>query len=97
MGRWAKLIADGRNIHFLAKECSFQRWIVVYYREDLLKDSLNPGYPKETGEKSLGTWCALMSGADLSQEQTPTEVDEKIFVMRPFVFACAKVSLQSDA
>ena len=69
----------------------------MYYREDLLKDSLNPGYPKETGEKSLGTWCALMSGADLSQEQTPTEVDEKIFVMRPFVFACAKVSLQSDA
>lgn len=60
----------------------------------MLKDSLMPGYPRESGEKALATWCALLSGADLSSEQTPAEVDEKIFVMRPYVFACAKVSCQ---
>lgn len=59
----------------------------------MLKESLVPGYPKASGEKSLATWCALLSGADLIQEQTPMDVDEKIFVMRPFQFACAKVSL----
>jgi hypothetical protein len=85
------LTKDGRNIHFLAQECSFQEWIIVFYKEDMLKESLVPGYPKATGEKTLATWCALLSGADLIQEQTPMDVDEKIFVMRPFVFACAKV------
>lgn len=87
-----KLMADGRNIQYLVKECAFETWIYVFYREDMLKDSLVPGYPRETGEKALATWCALISGADLSSETTPAEVDEKIFVMRPYVFACAKVS-----
>lgn len=83
---------DGQNVPFLARECDFQRWIVVYYREDMLRDSLVPGYPKDTGDKALGIWCSLMSGTDVSAETTPAEVDEKIFVMRPYVFACAKVS-----
>ena len=63
----------------------------------MLKESLVPGYPKATGEKTLATWCALLSGADLIQEQTPMDVDEKIFVMRPFVFACAKVRRRLDS
>ena len=54
---------DGKNVPFLAKRCTFEAWIVVYYKEDLLKESLVAGYPKETGEKALGVWCALLSGA----------------------------------
>ncbi|ORY29530.1 hypothetical protein BCR39DRAFT_170415 [Naematelia encephala] len=84
---------DGKNIHFLAEECSFQPWIVVYYKDEMLKESLVPGYPPETGTKALSIWCALLSGTDLSAEQTPAEVDEKIFIMRPYVFACAKYDI----
>ena len=53
---------DGKNIKFLAEQCAWKEWIAVYYREDMLKDSLVPGYPKETGAKALGIWCALLSG-----------------------------------
>lgn len=47
---------------FLADECAFPAWITVFYRENMLKDSLVPGYPKETGEKALAIWCTLLSG-----------------------------------
>lgn len=34
-----------------------------------------------------------MSGSDFLGEQTPSEVDEKIFMLRPYVFACAKYDI----
>jgi hypothetical protein len=86
------LILDGRNLPFLARECRFEAWMVVYYNKNLLQTSLIAGYPQDTGEKAIAMWCSLLSGTDVSSEQTPAEVDEKIFVMRPYVFACAKVS-----
>lgn len=63
----------------------------MYYQDDVLKDSMVPGYPKATGDKALGIWCALLSGTDAAVEQSAEEVDEKIFTLRPYVFACAKV------
>ncbi|KAL7419728.1 hypothetical protein Q5752_005644 [Cryptotrichosporon argae] len=84
---------DGNNIRFLEDECRFARWIVIYYRDSMLKDSLVPGYPRETGEKALAMWCALLSGTDVQAEETPAEVDEKIFILRPYVFACAKYDI----
>ncbi|KAK4685690.1 hypothetical protein P7C73_g4455, partial [Tremellales sp. Uapishka_1] len=84
---------DGRNIPFLAEECQFMEWIVVFYKEDMLKESLVAGYPRESGEKALVVWCAILSGSDWAAEQSPAEVDEKIFIMRPYVFACAKYDI----
>jgi hypothetical protein len=99
------MLLDGRNVRFLADECHFQAFIVVHYKEDFLKDSLVPGYPVETGAKALAGWCALLSGSggsssnmltvDLAAEQTLEAIDEKIFIMRPYVFACAKVGRSS--
>lgn len=97
------LMTDGRNLRFLMDKCAFNAWIQIYFKDELLRDSLVPGYPKETGEKALGIWCALLSGTgkpkrtssadqDLPPDITSAEVDERIFVMRPYVFACAKVS-----
>lgn len=62
-------LADGKNINFLAEQCHFQAWIVVYYKEDMLKDSLVPGYPQESGHKALGIWCALLSGTGESRRR----------------------------
>ena len=56
------MVVDGKNLTFLTHECAYQAWTVVFYKEDMLKSSLVPGYPKETGEKALAVWCALLSG-----------------------------------
>lgn len=73
--------------------CDFQNWVILYYKDDMLQDSLVPGYPKDTGDKALGIWCSLLSGTDLSAVQTTADIDEKIFTLRPYVFACAKYDI----
>lgn len=65
----------------------------MYYKDDVLQDSLLPGYPRDTGDKSLGLWCSLLSGTDNNMERSHAEVDEKIFLLRPYVFACAKYDI----
>jgi hypothetical protein len=87
------LMVDGKNIWFLANVCQFQNWIILYFKDDTLQDSLVPGYPKDTGDKALGMWCSLLSGTDLSAIQSPADIDEKIFTLRPYVFACAKYDI----
>lgn len=80
-------------MHFLAQACDYQNWASIYYRDDVLQDSLLPGYPRDTGDKSLGIWCGLLAGMDHFAESSPEEVDEKIFMLRPYVFACAKYDI----
>jgi hypothetical protein len=53
----------------------------------MLKDSLKSGYPRDTAEKSLGIWTAILSGSDLFAERTAQEIDDKIYMLRPYVFA----------
>nr|ODN87764.1 hypothetical protein L204_06431 [Cryptococcus depauperatus CBS 7855] len=81
---------DGKNMPFLFKHCKFRQAFTIYYREILLQESLLPGYPTDSGEKALAAWCSLYAGIDMIGEDTPEEVDEKIFLFRPYVFACAK-------
>ncbi|KAK8861448.1 hypothetical protein IAR55_002267 [Kwoniella newhampshirensis] len=81
---------DGKNLRFLDQRCHLKVFLETYYKDDLLKESLVPGYPRETGDKSLATWCSLFAGIDTIGEGNPAEVDEKIFMLRPYVFACAK-------
>ena len=69
--------------------------MIIYYREQFLKTSLVPGYPPETTSKALAMWVGLLSGADSSAEKTAKEVDEKIFICRPYVFASAKVRVHA--
>lgn len=79
--------ADAKNLLFLTEECWFHEWTICFYKDDMLKDSLKSGYPKDTAVKALGIWTALLSGGDLFAERTPAEIDDKIFMMRPYVFA----------
>ena len=85
--------ADGKNLRFLAEQCHFVNWMSVYNDDMIQSDAATPGYPEESGAKALGTWIALMSGTDLVSEQSANQVDEKIFTLRPYVFACAKYEI----
>ncbi|WVQ78766.1 hypothetical protein IAT38_000857 [Cryptococcus sp. DSM 104549] len=81
---------DGKNMKFLIDQCQLRQTLTAYYRDSLLPESLQPGYPSESGDKALVTWCCLFAGMDTVGEDSPEEVDEKIFMLRPYVFACAK-------
>ncbi|WWD16640.1 hypothetical protein CI109_101070 [Kwoniella shandongensis] len=81
---------DGKNLRFLNGRCHLKEFLGTYYKDNLLKESLVPGYPRETGDKSLAIWCSLFAGIDTIGEDNAAEVDEKIFMLRPYVFACAK-------
>ncbi|WWC68735.1 uncharacterized protein I206_102669 [Kwoniella pini CBS 10737] len=81
---------DNKNIKFLHSQCDLRGFILAFYKENLLKESLVPGYPRDTGDKALAVWCCLLAGIDDLGEDTPADVDEKIFMLRPYVFACAK-------
>lgn len=59
----------------------------------MLKDSLDPGFPVDSPTKALGIWTALLSGTDLFAERSATEVDEKIYMLRPYVFGCPKYEM----
>ncbi|OCF58022.1 hypothetical protein L486_04049 [Kwoniella mangroviensis CBS 10435] len=84
---------DGENTRFLDTQCDLRGFILAFYKENLLKESLVPGYPRDTGDKALAVWCCLLAGIDDIGEDSPAEVDEKIFMLRPYVFACAKYDI----
>ncbi|OCF32386.1 hypothetical protein I316_06056 [Kwoniella heveanensis BCC8398] len=81
---------DGKNIAWIDRNFDLRACLTAYYRDNLLKESLVPGYPRDTGDKALAAWCSLLAGMDDIGEDTPSDVDEKIFMLRPYVFACAK-------
>ncbi|WVQ94536.1 hypothetical protein IAU59_001615 [Kwoniella sp. CBS 9459] len=81
---------DGKNIAWINRNFNLRACLTAYYRDNLLKESLVPGYPRETGDKALAAWCSLFAGMDDLGEESPSDVDEKIFMLRPYVFACAK-------
>ncbi|GMK59067.1 hypothetical protein CspeluHIS016_0700820 [Cutaneotrichosporon spelunceum] len=84
---------DKKNFKFLHDECLFYKWIMVNYKDDMLSDSLKTGYPRDTPVKALGIWLAMLSCSDLYGERTPAEVDEKIYLLRPYAFACFKYEM----
>lgn len=86
--------ADYRNLAFLTDECLFHKWILLEYNQNVLMESLKPGFPEIAPVKSLACWVTLVSTCDLFGERTPAEVDEKIFLLRPFVFGSAQYSFE---
>lgn len=63
---------------------------MLEYNENVLAASLKPGFPEVNPTRSLACWITLLSTCDLFGERTPAEVDEKIFLFRPFVFGSAQ-------
>lgn len=55
--------------------------------------SLGLAYLRESVRSARSFFYRLLipTALDTVGEDTPEEVDEKIFMLRPYVFACAKV------
>ncbi|ORX36504.1 hypothetical protein BD324DRAFT_580977 [Kockovaella imperatae] len=84
---------DGKNARFLHKFCNFSQWARVFHREDAIKASMVPGLPVASVEKSLVSWSSLLAGIDPCEDGTEAEIDEKMFALRPYVFACAEYDI----
>ncbi len=67
-------------------------YMLIRYTELFVKEALEPGYPQDSLEKALtGNLCLhLELGKD--REKESESIDELLFVHRPWVFACHKVS-----
>ncbi|RSH90140.1 hypothetical protein EHS25_001474 [Saitozyma podzolica] len=78
---------DGKNLqHLLAPrgEVHLPTFLQLYHEQHLLAAAVEPGFPAETVGRSLAIWIAwLLSG----YARTPEERDERLFVLRPYVFA----------
>lgn len=90
----ADMRADYRNLAFLTDECLFHKWILLEYNQNVIFESLKPGFPEVNPTKALAAWVTLMSTCDLFAERTAAEIDEKIFLLRPYLFASAQYTFE---
>ncbi|EIW68667.1 hypothetical protein TREMEDRAFT_32015 [Tremella mesenterica DSM 1558] len=88
---------DGLNIkHLIGKDAKVDliKFLKMYHEQHLLAAAIEPGYPKETVGRSLAMWIAyLLSGYDTNQQEHPEDRDERLFVLRPYVFAAQQYEL----
>jgi hypothetical protein len=85
-------LTDGRNVHFLKDHCLVGKYIQTLYNHEFVAHLLDPGYSKDTVLRALLVWIAVFAHTDVYAEEHAAAVDEKIFVIRPFVFAVHQVS-----
>lgn len=48
-----KCLADEKNVEQLHRQAQLKRYLDVYYKDKLLGDAMQPGYPQETPERTL--------------------------------------------
>ncbi|PWN35917.1 uncharacterized protein FA14DRAFT_146006 [Meira miltonrushii] len=78
---------DGQNIQQL-RWARIEEYLKMFRTQDLLEEAIRSGYPPNTTTRALALHLDYMlsSPARLASE-TRDESDEKLFVLRPFVFA----------
>ena len=84
---------DGLNLQQL-KWAHIDGYLQLHHTQEMLQSAIQAGYPPETPDRALALHLSylLTDPAELATE--PRDVsDEKLFVLRPFVFAAHKVSL----
>lgn len=58
----------------------------------MLQSAIQPGYPPDTTDRALALHISyLLTDPEKLAHETREESDEKLFVLRPFVFAAHKV------
>lgn len=69
------------------------RLYLAMHHSEMLESALQPGYPPDTEDRALAMHIRyLMTDPAEYGADNRDEADEKLFVLRPFVFACHKVS-----
>lgn len=67
-------------------------YLMLHHSQEMLEAAVQPGYPPDTPDRCLALHLShlLTDPATLAKE-TRDESEEKLFVLRPFVFAAHKV------
>ncbi|SCV69543.1 BQ2448_2563 [Microbotryum intermedium] len=81
--------SDGKNLAHLVGYGLMRTYMRLFYEHSLFTEALNPGWPRQTAGRALGLWIGWLGGDDLSAE-TPTESEQRFFVLKPYVFGAHK-------
>ncbi|KDN44682.1 hypothetical protein K437DRAFT_247637 [Tilletiaria anomala UBC 951] len=81
---------DGKNRYQL-RWASIDRYLHMHYEQEMLGSIIKPGYPPDSVDRALSLHLHYLVFGDkeLSQE-TPQDSEERMFVLRPYVFAAHK-------
>lgn len=71
-----------------------QGYVSLHHVQEMLESTIQPGYPPESEDRALALYIAYLTSdrAEVALGDRD-EAEEKLFVLRPFVFASHKVSL----
>lgn len=66
----------------------------MHHLQDMLESAFKPQYPVNTPDRALALHLQyLLSNPAVIGTESQEESDQKLFVLRPFVFAAHKVSI----
>lgn len=86
--------ADGRNILQL-RWAHIEEYLSLHHSRVMLESALRPQFPPDSADRALALHLSyLLCDPESLAYESRDESDEKLFVLRPFVFAAHKVSLQ---
>ncbi|WVQ83872.1 hypothetical protein IAT38_006016 [Cryptococcus sp. DSM 104549] len=84
---------DGKNTDLLLGPNAvvhLPTFLDLYHQQHLLAAAVEPGYPAETVGRSLAMWIAWLVGGSGSEDETSEQREERMFVLRPYVFAAPR-------
>ncbi|WVF70166.1 hypothetical protein IAT40_004954 [Kwoniella sp. CBS 6097] len=87
---------DGKNTEYLVGPKAIAHlptFLDLYHEQHLLSAAVEPGYPSETVGRSLAMWIAWLVGGAGPADETPEQREERMFVLRPYVFAAQQYQL----
>ncbi|WVR04294.1 hypothetical protein IAU60_001294 [Kwoniella sp. DSM 27419] len=87
---------DGKNVEYLIGPRAIAHLptlLDLYHEQHLLTAAVEPGYPAETVGRSLAMWVAWLVGGAGPVDETPEQREERMFVLRPYVFAAQQYQL----
>ncbi|WVW78827.1 hypothetical protein I302_100789 [Kwoniella bestiolae CBS 10118] len=87
---------DGKNIEHLVgpkATVNLPSFLELYHEQHFLAAAVEPGYPAETVGRSLAMWIAWLVGGSGPPDETPEQREERMFVLRPYVFAAQQYPL----
>nr|XP_018265834.1 uncharacterized protein I303_02208 [Kwoniella dejecticola CBS 10117]OBR87992.1 hypothetical protein I303_02208 [Kwoniella dejecticola CBS 10117] len=87
---------DGKNLeHLIGPKATIHlpALLELYHEQHFLAAAVEPGYPAETVGRSLAMWIAWLVGGSGAPDETPEQREERMFVLRPYVFAAQQYHL----
>ncbi|WRT65111.1 uncharacterized protein IL334_002053 [Kwoniella shivajii] len=87
---------DGKNAeHLIGSKAVLHlpSFLDLYHEQHFLAAAVEPGYPAETVGRSLAMWIAWLVGGSGPPDESSEQREERMFVLRPYVFAAQQYPL----